>query len=167
MHFIRIWLCVLYVCCLSITHDADLYPIIRPEPVRKSTSSPENYISRLVPVRNNSPDLEMRMYFVRIHSWIGLTIKIVRNQSGTSPERSNQPRTSTEPVYFDFFRRVISVCGVSPSGESIFRILTFLRSYFCLRGLPFGGIHFQDSDFFDELFLSVGSPLRGNPFPGF
>ena len=43
--------------------------------------------------------------------------------------------------------RVLSVCGVSPSGESIFRILTFLKSSFCLRGLPFGGIHFQNPDF--------------------
>ena len=44
-------------------------------------------------------------------------------------------------------------CGVSPSGEYIFRIKNFLESSFCLWGLPFGGIHFEDSDFF------VGCPL--------
>ena len=58
----------------------------------------------------------------------------------------------------------LSVCGVSPSGESIFRILTLLNSSFCLWGLPFGGIHFQDSDLLEQLFLSVGCPLRGNSF---
>ena len=34
-----------------------------------------------------------------------------------------------------------------------------------LRGLPFGGIHFQKSNFsFEPRFEAVGSPLRGNPF---
>ena len=31
-------------------------------------------------------------------------------------------------------------------------------------GLPFGGIHLQDSDFFEEFFLSVWSPLHGIHF---
>ena len=69
-----------------------------------------------------------------------------------------------EPVYFDFFQSVICVCGVSPSEESIFRILIFLRSHFFLWGLPFGGIHFQDSIFFEEWFLSARSPFGGIHF---
>ena len=40
----------------------------------------------------------------------------------------------------------------------------FYISSFCLRGLPFGGIHFQDPYLFEEFFLSAGSPLLGNPF---
>ena len=56
--------------------------LTRPEPVRKPTSSPENCISRLVPVRNNSPELEVRAYFLKIHVWIGLTCpEPVRSQS--------------------------------------------------------------------------------------
>ena len=39
-------------------------------------------------------------------------------------------------------------------------------SSFCLWGLPFGGIRFGDFDFFEQLFLPAGSPLRGNPFSG-
>ena len=53
------------------------------EPVRKSTSSPEMYIARLVPVWNNSLELEMRVYFLKMHAWIGLTIlEPARTQSG-------------------------------------------------------------------------------------
>ena len=65
---------------------------------------------------------------------------------------------------------VLSVCGVSPSGESIFRILTFLNSDFYLRALPFGGIHFQNPDFCLGNLVVIGAggtccPRLGEP-PG-
>ena len=41
---------------------------------------------------------------------------------------------------------ISSFCLRGPSGVSIFRILTFLKSYVCLWGLPFGGIHFENID---------------------
>ena len=44
----------------------------------------------------------------------------------------------------------------------IYALLALFRG--CV-GLPFGGIHFQKSDFFEKLcFRLCGSPLRGNPF---
>ena len=42
--------------------------------------------------------------------------------------------------------------------------LFLLNTSVCLRGLPFGRIHFENPDLFDEFFVSVGSPLRENPF---
>ena len=77
-------------------------------------------------------------------------------------------RTGVIYIYIYMLIHISSFClwRIPPLGESIFRILTFLKSLFCLRGLPFGGIHFQSPDLFEELFLSVGSPLLGNPFSG-
>ena len=41
----------------------------------------------------------------------------------------------------------------------------FLNSYFCLPGLPAGGIHFQKSCLLGHvLFLPTGSRLQGNSF---
>ena len=39
-----------------------------------------------------------------------------------------------------------------------------LNSHFCLRRLPSGGIHFQEDALFEQLFLSMGSPLNSGKF---
>ena len=61
-------------------------------------------------------------------------------------------------------KRYISQNSKSTAQVDVMLILTLLKSSFCLQGLPVGGIHFQDSDLFEQFLLSAGCPLLGNPF---
>ena len=60
--------------------------LTRLEPVRKFSISTENYMSSPVPAQNNSPELEMKAYFNKDRSWIGLTRPAPVRKGVTSPE---------------------------------------------------------------------------------